>query len=264
MKFTPFDEIYECRDESYPDFGWSPATNFNEAPASEKCPSSTSQPNPAPTRTSPPSPAPTTDNDDDLVSTYYDNGCSDLPSDFCSNQYGTYCKDYQRDECDRSICHSQSHAELNACPPIDSDDESSAPVSSPVSAPVTAPTPSAPVTSPVSAPVTAPASAPVSQPTNQDNSYCQDSADIFLFKGKNNKNCRWIGRTKTEARCRDSAAAEHCPVTCKNANCTCFDSDDFMLGDKRKDCEWVAKKLLKRCDGNLIRSNCPITCGVCE
>jgi hypothetical protein len=39
VKFTPFDEMYECPDESYPDFGWSLATNFNEAPASKKCPS---------------------------------------------------------------------------------------------------------------------------------------------------------------------------------------------------------------------------------
>ena len=84
-----------------------------------------------------------------------------------------------------------------------------------------------PATSPVSAP-TAPASAPFGQPTN-DNSYDQDSADKILFKGRNNKNLRWIGRKRTDACCQDSAAAEHFPVTCKNANCTCFDSDDLML-----------------------------------
>jgi beta-glucanase (GH16 family) len=113
VRFTPFDEPYECPDESYPDFGWAPDTSFAEPTTTEKCTYVTSAPNPAP----PVNDDVIVDDDDTLLLVYYDDGCKDLPSTFCGNQMtGSYCKDYQSDSCDRSICQFDTFTMLNACP----------------------------------------------------------------------------------------------------------------------------------------------------
>ena len=107
FKFVPFDETFQCPAESYPDFGWASGTNFDTGEEEELCGAYTSSPTifttPSPTfqsTNSPPS------------GLYLENGCADLPSTFCS----TYCKDWQQDECERSVCHGDSHNDLNPCP----------------------------------------------------------------------------------------------------------------------------------------------------
>ena len=189
VRFTPFDEIYECPSESYPDFGWSPSTSFTEPPTSEKCTYVTSSPIPAPSVADDDNGIgdDTVDNDDGPVWSYIEHGCTDLPSTFCGNQStGSYCKDYQSDGCGRSICQFDSFATLNACPtgapisspteggtsaPVASPPVTSVPTGSPVSSPTNNPITSAPTGSPVSSPTnnpvtSAPTKAPVSSPTN--------------------------------------------------------------------------------------------------
>lgn len=138
VRYTPFDEAYECPDESYPDFGWAPDTSFAESTA-EKCgpaptpapvpgptpgPAPDPTPDPTPEPTPDPTPEPTPGGGDDLILDYYDNGCQDLPDTFCGDQIsGSYCKDWQSDDCGRSICQFDSHSMLNACPGGGDDDD---------------------------------------------------------------------------------------------------------------------------------------------
>jgi len=149
---------------------------------------------------------------------------------------------------------------------------SKSPTSSPVTkppteSPVTKPTSGSPVSkTPTSSPVTKPPTEspvtkpPTESPVSPDTSNCQDSSNRFLYKNRKNVNCKFIGKKKTAIRCRDPAAAENCPVTC-NAGCTCIDSD-FKLRGRSRTCQWVARRP-EKCNKNIVRSNCPLICGVC-
>lgn len=110
VKFTPFDEVYECPAESYPEFGWSPGTDvgFRE---DVLCGSSTASPVP-PSTHSPNTPVPSSLH---VSLSYLNDGCSSLSSTFCSEYNGGYCKDGQTDSCGRSICQGSSHSALNSC-----------------------------------------------------------------------------------------------------------------------------------------------------
>lgn len=108
VKFTPFDEVYECPDESWPLFGWAPGTSFG-VDNSQQCTGGTSSP-----VTSPPSLSPLTRSP--IAGNYLDDGCSSLPSTFCTHYIsGSYCKDWNQDECGRSICQGDTHAVLKPC-----------------------------------------------------------------------------------------------------------------------------------------------------
>ena len=146
FKFTPFDEDYECLAESYPNFGWASGTNFGIGNDEQLCGTYTSSPtthvtkSPTSQPTHPPSSPPQS------TGNYLDIGCADLP-DACS----TYCKDYagQQDSCGRSVCHGDSHSDLNPCPsPTTGPTTPSPNTASPTtSSPITAsPTTSSPIT----------------------------------------------------------------------------------------------------------------------
>lgn len=107
---------------------------------------------------------------------------------------------------------------------------------------------------------------PVPSPTSvSPDDSCQDVASRFSY-GNKMKTCKFIS-WKTNVRCdkHGSAGSRNCPVTCKNG-CKCFDtSDAFSLSNgKQRTCRWAANaNTFKRCKKNVVRSNCPITCGVC-
>lgn len=107
VKFTPFDEQYECPAESYPDFGWAPGTDIGLG-SEELCGSS--PPSPMSPSPSPPPTHPVVGQD------YLTDGCAHLPSTFCDSiSSGSYCKNWQSDECGRSVCNGDSHDDLNPC-----------------------------------------------------------------------------------------------------------------------------------------------------
>ena len=159
FKFIPFDEVYECPAESYPNFGWASGTNFDIGDDDvQLCGSYTSSPTTHVT-SSPTSRQPTHPPSSPPQSTanYLDVGCASIP-DVCS----TYCKDYagQQDSCGRSVCHGDSHSDLNPCP-----------------SPIT----DAPSKNPTNAPSTA---NPTDQPTpkttsNQNEVYANDGCAVF-------------------------------------------------------------------------------------
>jgi len=96
---------------------------------------------------------------------------------------------------------------------------------------------------------------------------CQDSASKFAWNGKD-KTCKWVS-WKSDKRCSKDALAEFCPVTCHNSQCTCYDTAGSfeMPNGSQKSCGWATKNSSlkeKRCSKYVIRSNCPIACGVCE
>lgn len=54
----------------------------------------------------------------DSMATYHDNGCSDLPHDFCSdNGISQGCNYFLKDQCGRAACHLDSHMWLSPCLP---------------------------------------------------------------------------------------------------------------------------------------------------
>ena len=96
---------------------------------------------------------------------------------------------------------------------------------------------------------------------------CQDSASKFVLNGMN-LNCKFAARNSDNS-CLNDAVAEFCPVTCQKSQCTCYDTaGTFQLPNGRqKSCGWATQHSTlkeKRCRNNIIRSNCPIACGVCE
>jgi len=118
VKFTPFDEVYECPSESYPDFGWATGTDVGLGEnalcgytASPVAPS-TPPPTIAPATPSPNAQAPTTA---PAAANYINDGCISLSSTFCSEFNGGFCKDWQTDSCGRSICQGDTHSSLNPC-----------------------------------------------------------------------------------------------------------------------------------------------------
>mmetsp|Transcript_27992 Transcript_27992/g.59712 ORF Transcript_27992/g.59712 Transcript_27992/m.59712 type:complete len:624 (-) Transcript_27992:13-1884(-) len=94
VKFTPFDEVYECPSESYPDFGWAPGTDVGVG-ESELCTPSTSSPitlsTSSPIAPSTPSPNTPVPSSPPVIGSYMNDGCSSLPSTFCSEFNGGDC-----------------------------------------------------------------------------------------------------------------------------------------------------------------------------
>lgn len=133
VKFTPFNELYDCPPESYPDFGWAPGIDFTLGQEHETCNSVPSSPvsspvsspisvpsSPVSSPISPPfsspvsspvsGPSPTD------ATLYFEHGCKDLPAAFCQGYIsGSYCKDWNEDSCGRSICQGDTHDSLNSC-----------------------------------------------------------------------------------------------------------------------------------------------------
>ena len=127
--------------------------------------------------------------------------------------------------------------------------------------PTRAPTP-APTPDPTPSPTRSPTAAPTASDDDVSGGLCQDSAGRFSIENGRTKNCKWASLSNTDKRCNRGDTAASCPVTC-GADCACFDTEgSFTINGKERDCEWVARKLL-RCDKNIPRSNCPLTCGVC-
>ncbi len=122
VKFTPFEnEIYECPDESYPNFGWAPGTLLengeNQVAGGDRCKSPSPVQPPVHTPTTPtPSPSVSTGNPTEVQQLYVENGCRDLPFNVCSLRApGSYCKSWNSDECNRSICKGDDYDALTAC-----------------------------------------------------------------------------------------------------------------------------------------------------
>lgn len=162
FKFVPFDEVFECPAESYPDFGWASGTNFvrdDEVLCGSYTPSPTISTTPSPTSKSTGSPT----SPPQESNSYLDDGCADLASTFCS----TYCKDWQQDECGRSVCHGDSHSDLNPCPSPVTD--------APSPQPSPAPTPEPPS----SAPTKSPSNFPTPQPSSGNEIYANDGCAVF-------------------------------------------------------------------------------------
>lgn len=112
VKFTPFDETFECPNESYPDFGWAPGTDVGLG-QTQLCTPSTS----SPTSSSTPSPVTPAPSNPPVGGNYLNGGCSNLAATFCSSYIsGSYCKDWNQDGCGRSVCHGDSYSSLNPCP----------------------------------------------------------------------------------------------------------------------------------------------------
>jgi len=109
-----------------------------------------------------------------------------------------------------------------------------------------------------------PTPAPVATPTKSPirANQCQDSATNFPFENRR-RTCKYVSK-KTAIRCVVSGVAANCPVTCETG-CECYDSvGSFNYKKKSRTCEWVGRKnTVKRCTKNRLRSNCPVTCGVC-
>jgi len=184
VKFTPFDEAYECPSESYPDFGWAPGTDVglgeNALCGDTSSPVAPSTPPPnAPAPTNPP-----------VSANYINDGCSSLSSGFCSEYNGGLCKDWQADSCGRSICQGDSHSSLSPCsslapPPTHSatphptpnpTDATAKPVTdSPTKQPTQKPVTGSPNKQPTQKPVT---SSPNKQPTQKPLTPLPTSAPI--------------------------------------------------------------------------------------
>ena len=91
---------------------------------------------------------------------------------------------------------------------------------------------------------------------------CQDNDAKFVYNGKL-KSCKFISKKNTIKRCTKAGAAENCPVTC-DIGCTCFDTEGtFLTRGRLRDCAWAETKPNYCTRRNEVRSNCPITCGVC-
>ena len=197
MRFTPFDEKYECPDESYPDFGWAPDTSFAEPPTTEKCTYVTSAPNPTPPVNDDVIVDDVVDNDDGLLLAYYDDGCKDLPSTFCGNQMaGSYCKDYQSDSCGRSICQFDTFTMLNACP-----SPGSTPTSSPTASSTGSPTASS-TDSPTALYTSSPTSLPTASSTGSPTGG-EDDESVYLTKGCTALPSTFCGNQMTGSYCKD-------------------------------------------------------------
>lgn len=105
---------------------------------------------------------------------------------------------------------------------------------------------------------------------------CLDNSDKFVSNNGKMRTCTWAAK-KTKRRCKKLNVAEQCPVVCSalTASCkgdsqapsaapfTCNDnSGEFLYKEgKIRTCEWVAKKILKRCK-RAAPENCPTTCQV--
>jgi hypothetical protein len=93
---------------------------------------------------------------------------------------------------------------------------------------------------------------------------CADDLE-YKFKGRNIKTCKdWVA-LNTEERCRlldprtETHVFEHCRYTC--SMCTCEDDSNFRwLDDQNKDCNWVKKRITKRCNKGDIADHCISTC----
>merc|ERR1711861_115915 len=110
------------------------------------------------------------------------------------------------------------------------------PTKAPTPEPTNAPTPQpskSPTPEPTNAPVPAPTKAPTSPPTKsltppptkvqvqQQQQSCVDDPD-FLWKGRNKKNCTWVGKgtdAMTVKKCKRNngdgkKVSDYCPQTC--------------------------------------------------
>merc|ERR1712071_25338 len=107
----------------------------------------------------------------------------------------------------------------------------------------------------------------------------------FLFKGRRNKGCDWVGQTKKRAErlCPKTSegkkVSESCPVTCGTCSNDEEDEDDcgeddssFLFKDRRnKGCDWVGK-VTKRAErlcpmmskGKKVSESCPVACRTCS
>ena len=178
----------------------------------------------------------------------------------------------------RVLVYATGHATLSCDSNNNTNNPTAAPVRSPTAAPVVVNTnnpTTAPMRSPTAAPVVVvntnnPTIATVGSPTAAPVVAvgCQDSASKFAFRGKK-KNCKFVAQ-KSDGRCqKEAAVADFCPVTCQKSQCTCYDTAARfqMPNGRQKSCGWATKKSSlkeKRCRNIVIRSNCPIACGVCQ
>lgn len=122
--------------------------------------------------------------------------------------------------------------------------------------------------------------------TDNDNDNGDDSCiddPVFQFMNNNEKNCNWVGMNP-EKRCslkwRTIPLAQYCPQMCggcpsgKNNNndsspsSPCEDAQDLQFRDNSNfGCEWVSRKIERRCDvywlGKKLKEHCPVSCDAC-
>ena len=123
---------------------------------------------------------------------------------------------------------------------------------------------------------------------DENNENCEDDGS-FLFKGKDNEDCEWIGKIakRTEKLCPKNSngkkVAESCPVTCRKCSddnednegnedndndSGCEDDSTFVFrGQQKKNCRWIEKNPTfcnKKSDGIKVSVACPVACIACE
>merc|ERR1712070_647318 len=111
-----------------------------------------------------------------------------------------------------------------------------------------------------------------------DNESCGENDSNFLFKGRRNKGCDWVGQTakRAEKLCpkmsEGKKVSESCPATCGSCSNDCEDDSNFLFkGRKNKGCDWVGK-VTKRAErlcpmmseGKKVSESCPVACGTCS
>jgi hypothetical protein len=166
VKFTPFDETFECPNESFPDFGWAAGTDIGLGEIQLCTPSPPSPPGtPSPMSTSTPPPITPAPTNSPGGGNYLNDGCSNLAHTFCNGYLSdSYCKTWSQDHCGRSVCQGDSFSALNRCTPNPTPSPNKEPSDAPSKKPTDSPS-KKPTSSPTVASSKKPTDSPSKNPT---------------------------------------------------------------------------------------------------
>ncbi len=95
--------------------------------------------------------------------------------------------------------------------------------------------------------------------------YCQDRSEFKSIDGMTCSDIAALSTGEKENSCTVHAINKNCPVTCETG-CQCFDAVekfDFRGENGYKPVEIKCSKAGAYCAENIIRSRCPVKCGVC-